>query len=296
MILHDETIRIKLDGVTFMTHEPDPSLSNTRNREPHFRLDEVAIDGWYDGVGVRRQKEARPVTDGDFRAPGRLASRTFSITGTAIANSPIQLQVMRDRLIGIGVDGNFQTIEVYTPSTGMRYAVVGLEDKTQWIRQTDKYATFKIELYAPEPEIYGETRKYTLPAVGVESGINYSLTYPLEYGTGPSQEVVSIENFGNTDAWPIFYVYGDLPSGFTISDGGRNRIVYTELVTMQNPVMIDFAKGTAIQNKISKTTFLTQRDWFPIKRFQSAPITPTLSFPSGNGYGWMEVWMRDTWI
>ena len=294
MILQEDRITIKLDTCTFYTHEPLPMPDGTRRS--HYRLDEVAIDGWYDGVSTRRTSEPRPTSHGDFRTPATLASRVISLSGTAIAKSPAELHKMRDDLLSICNDGGYKVISVDTSSIGVRYTAVGLEGKPQWSRKTDLYATFKLDLFAPDPHVYGEARQYTLPGIGYTSGMKFPVTYPLSYGSKANYEVQNVVNMGNADAWPEIWVYGELPEGFSVTDGRGNWITYTETVTNKKPVILLFDKGMALQGGKNMTTYLTRRDWFPVERNQTKMIQPRLSFPSNNGQGWMEVWVRDTWI
>lgn len=287
MILQEERITITLaDTLAFYSH--DPQLS-----KGHFRLDETAIEGWYDGVSMRRSDEIRPNAWGDFDTAGTLASRIVALSGTAVARNRIELQEMRDTFTSVLINGDFQKMWVDTTTTDPRYMEVGLNGAPQWSRKTDTFAAFKIDLYAPDPRIYGELRPYTIPGTGFDGGMDYPITYDLYYGVNTTSEIQTIQNNGNADSWPIITVTGEMPDGFRITDNIRNYIEYRGPVTSSSPVVLDFKKGTARQRGQDRTTNIIRRDWFPIKPKSS--IYPKLTY-NNTGQGWMQVLAQDTWI
>lgn len=286
MILKEEQIQIILGKLRFWSHTPTV-------QGPHFRLDEVAIDGWYDGVAMRRTSEPRPVHWGDYKTPGYLASRTITLTGTAVASNRFELQQLRNALTGELIDGGYKSMGVFTTTTDRLYIEVGLESKVQWSRQTDTFATFKMDLIAPDPRIYGPTQTWTIPGVGFNGGMKYPTTYPLYYGVDDPFEIQNLHNDGNSDAWPVITVAGTIPDGFKITDKRGNWVTYTGPVTPPNPVTLNFEEGWARQRNRDRTTQLVSRDWFPVRPEEY--VRPALHYV-GSGQGWMEIKLRDTWI
>lgn len=288
MILQDELITVTLGNLIFTSYET-PQIQ--------FRLDEVAIDGWFDGAPMRRTEEVRPTQWGDFKTPGYLGSRLITLTGTAIAPDFVTLQAMRDEFMSTLINGEYILMEVNTTSTGDRYIEVGLESTPKWTRRTDKFASFKMDLIAPDPRIYSVEHIWTIMGRRNEGGLQYPLRYPTQYGRDMPNETQFIDNAGNADAWPIIIATGNMPDGFTLTNGRGDWVRYAGPVGMTASVVLDFARGTAKQRGQDRTSYLAQRDWFPIPPGNS--VQPRFTF-SGTGEvgreGWLEIRLRDTWI
>jgi hypothetical protein len=257
-----------------------------------YILDPTAIVGWTDGTSVRRDATVRPVSSGDFMEPYTLSSRLISLSGTAIAKTASELQVMRDNLMGLFAPGEYAEMTVQTTAS-TRYAVVGLEGSISWTIQTDNVAVFKIDVYAPDPYIYGDTRSFQTGSYQRTGGILYPIKYPMDFNLGTLNTAQTIKNNGNAEAWPVFKVIGDYYSGFTITDNVGSVVRYTGMVTMTAPVFVDMGRGTATQNGVDKTTLVTSREWFSIP--PGGTISPRFT-PIQNGSGWCDIIYRDTWI
>jgi hypothetical protein len=286
MYLKTDRIIVTLKGINFRSYR----LGGTGE----YVLDPTALTGWDDGVNVRRNATVRPVSNGDFKEPYTFSSRLIGISGTAIAASRGELQRMRDALAGILADGEYADISVET-SDSTRYAVVGLEKSLEWTQQHDRVAVFRLELYAPDPHIYGSERTVTLGATNdVGGGLIYPISYPISYNPqGLLEFSPALRNTGNAFAWPKFKVTGDYYSGFTLTDGGDNKVTYSGMVSSAAPVEIDMGRGTAIQNGTDKTVLISERDWFGIPPGET--IKPQFN-PLQSGVGWCDIIIRDTFI
>lgn len=283
MYLKDETIVAKVDGVTFTSFQ---------TTKPHFVLDPVAVTGWYDGASVRRTVTTRPASWGDFTETARRGSRLISFSGTAVANDKFELHTMRDQFMSILIEGGYSEMSL-KDSSGSKFARVGLEDAPSWIVLHDTFAAWKLDLYAPDPRVYGIKEYVTIGDATPSGGLNYPLDYPLDYNTPSTVTAQTIYNAGNIDAWPEFKVTGDFSDGFTITDNKNGRVTYRGLVTMNSPVTLDMLRGTATQNGTDKSILLTNRDWFGIPAKSS--IRPAF-IPFREGNGWCDIMYRDTWI
>jgi len=286
MYLKTDRIIVTLKGINFRSYRSGGT--------GEYVLDPTALTGWDDGVTVRRDATVRPVSNGDFKEPYTFGSRLIGISGTAIATSRGELQRMRDALAGILADGEYADISVET-SVSTRYAVVGLEKSLEWVQQHDTVAAFRLELYAPDPHIYGTERTITLGATNnVGGGLIYPLAYPLNYN--PATLLTynpTMVNNGNAISWPKFKVTGDYYSGFTLTDGKDNKVTYNGIVSTAAPVEIDMGKGTATQNGTDKTVLVSERDWFGI--LPGETIKPEF-VPIQSATGWCDIIIRDTFI
>lgn len=287
MYLKNDKIAVTIKGVLFNSSMVGPT--------GQFVLDPTAIMGWTDGTAARRDATVRPVSNGDFREPATMSSRLISISGTAVARNAVELQVMRDKFVGLLSQGDYTEMSVET-STGIRYSIVALEGAPSWVIQTDNVAVWKLDLYAPDPVLYGPVKSINIGSTSPTSGggLKYRLKYPLNYNTDRSKKVnVTVTNEGNIPAFPIFTITGDYNSGFTLLDNRGKKVTYAGAVTLQSPVTIDMARGTAIQNGVDKSVLLTQRQWFSVA--QGVVMRPSF-IPNQPGIGWCDIMYRDTWI
>lgn len=286
MFLQTDRITIQLDGILITSGHQRPY--------PVYVLDPTAITGWTDGVNIKRSETARPLNDGSFYDPTNFESRTIVLTGTALASSVTELHQMRDSFVKILTNKQYQVMSL-TNNLDTRYAIVSLSSKTEWIQQADKVASWKLELYAPDPRIYGPDQYYQIgSSTSSAGGLKFIIKYPMNYNNSNSLEDLQyITNNGNYESWPVFKVTGDFASGFTITDSVNKEVTYSGMVTTESPVTIDMGHGTAIQNDIDRSALLIKRDWISIKPGET--IRPQFQ-PIQAGPGWCDIIHKDTWI
>lgn len=288
MYLKDDKIVVTIKNTVFRSYK-------IGNPNGELILDPTAMTGWDDGTNVRRDATVRPVSSGDFVEPYTFSARLISLSGTAVASSRGALQRLRDSLLGTIQENEYAEIKVET-SAGVRYSKVGLENKIEWIQQLDNVALFRVELYAPDPHIYGGERRAQAGRYSVTGGLTFPLQYPLNYN--PDEEAIqsSVTNNGNAISYPTFVAVGDFYSGFSIySAFGGKKVTYTGMVTKMSPVTIDMKKGTAIQNGVDKTSLLTERNWFGIAPGET--LSPVFNGLSNDSWvGRCDIIYRDTWI
>jgi hypothetical protein len=283
MILQKDILNLNISGTTFRSKP---------YANPQFVLDENALVGYEDGVNVKRTEAVRPNQWGDFAEPGLLGSRNLTLTGTAIANSASQLHEMRDEFASILSHGGYEEIAVENIN-GTRYLNVSLGGSPSWVQKIDTAAVWKLELYAPDPRMYGFEKSVQITDGSVSGGMNFPVGYPVDFGGPIVSMAISIDNNGNTTSWPVFKVTGNYFSGFKITDGLNKSIVFDGVVSMESPVYIDTGRGTATQNGVDKSSMLSTRDWFGIP--PNSSIAPRF-FPNQDAFGWCDIMYRDTWI
>jgi len=283
MILQNDELFVTISNTVFR---------HTRTGNRQFIFDPDALQGFFDGVNVKRTETTRPNQWGDFSEPGLLGARHITLTGAAVASSPEELLSMRDEFTALLSHGEYKEISVQN-SVQKRYITVALEGSPSWVQKIDTTAVWKLELYAPDPRMFGPQQSIQITDSTVSGGIDYPMNYPVNYGGGIKVMAVSMFNAGNTEAWPVFKVTGDFMQGFSITDGGDNKITYEGIVTMTAPVTIDTGAGTARQGGIDKSVNLSKREWFNIPAGKS--IQP-LFLPKQDAAGWCDIMFRDTWI
>lgn len=282
---------ILINDDLFITVE-DTVFRAKKHINPQFQLDPDALQGFYDGVNVKRSETPRPNQWGDFKEPGMMSAREISISGVATANTPQQLHAMRDEFTGLLSHGGYSEITVQN-SSGTRYLEVGLRGSPSWVQKIDTAALWKLDLYAPNPRMYGPKHTIQITDSTVSGGLGFPLSYPMNFGGPVKSQAQAIFNNGNTESWPVFVVTGDYFSGFSVSDGNSSFITFTGTVTTSSPVTIDTAAGTAMQNGVDRSILLSRRDWFSIP--PNSAIQPAFN-PIQDAFGWCDIIYRDTWI
>lgn len=283
MILKNDNLFVTIDGTVFRSK---------KNANPQFVFDEDALKGFEDGVNVKRTEAVRPNQWGDFREPGLLGPRNLSMTGTAVASNAAELHSMRDQFASLLTDGGYHEISIQN-SVGTRYISVALDGSTSWVQKLDTAAIWKIDLYAPDPRMYGKQNSIQITDSTISGGVDFSLNYPLNFGGSATSQAVSISNNGNTESWPTFKVTGNYFYGFSVTDGANSIITFEGVVSMSAPVYIDTSRGTAIQNGVDKSSLLSRRDWFSVP--SGGSIAPRF-LPIQDAAGWCVIMYRDTWI
>lgn len=282
--LVNEGLMATIDGAVFRTYNGP--------QDPQFIFDEEGLNDFWDSATVRRDDTAYPNGWGDFREPSRRGSVTFSLSGAARARDPRELYALRDQLMGICNDGTYKEFVVRSETGIRRTRTVTLDGSPKWVQKTDTAALFKISFYSPSPYLYGDTKTVDLGQGILAGGLSMPIAYPMDYGNPIVPEIVTLENEGNTHAWPTFVVTGSFPSGFIITDNLGNQVVYNGLITHASPVVINMEKGQATQGGNDRSTLLGRRDWFSIPPRGSIRATFT---PLQQGQGWCTATFRDTW-
>ncbi|QFG12219.1 minor tail protein [Arthrobacter phage Racecar] len=257
-----------------------------------FVFDPEALQGFFDGVGVKRTDTVRPNQWGDFSEPNLLGPRRLTLTGTAVASSTWDLLRMRDEFTALLVEGFYQEISVQN-SVETRYITVTLEGTPSWVQKLDTVAVWKLELYAPDPRMYGFLKTVQITDGSVTGGMNLPVSYPINFGGPIRSTAISVENNGNTKSWPVFKITGNYPNGFNLTDGINSFITFDGMVDMSAPVFVDTGKGTATQGGVDRSSLLSRRDWFYIPPKSS--IAPKF-LPFQDAAGWCDIMYRDTWI
>jgi hypothetical protein len=259
---------------------------------PQFLLDATALVGWTDGVDIKRNFTPRQMRSGDFQEEGHHAARYISITGMAVAPTNTALKLMRDDFTGAVMPSKYQPITV-EDSFGVRSSTVTLGGKTSWIQMTDTVANFKLDLYAPDPYVYGPQKQLQVNSISYYGGATFPAAFPFSFNRPPSALSLVIDNAGNVDSWPIFVATGDLPTGFTVTNNAGRTVTYSGTVTYNAPVSIDMQRGIAMQNGVDRSDNITQRQWFSIP--PGSAIQPSFGALTP-GPGWCDILYKDTWI
>jgi hypothetical protein len=257
-----------------------------------YLLDATALVGWTDGVDIKRNFTPRQMRSGDFQEEGHHAARYISITGMAVAPDIFSLKEMRDDFTGAVMPSKYQTITI-EDSFGVRSSSVTLGGKTSWVQLTDTAANFKLDLYAPDPYVYGPQKQLQVNSISYYGGTSFPVKFPFSFNRPPASLSLILENAGNSDSWPTFIATGALPTGFTITNNAGSTVTYSGAVSYSAPVSIDMQRGVAMQNGVDRSDNITERQWFSIP--PGTTIQPSFGALTP-GPGWCDILYHDTWI
>ncbi len=232
-----------------------------------FLIEPDGFIGWDDGVDVRRDETVLPAGHGSFDAPGYMSSRVVSVAGEFWAQTPQRFEHMRDRLVGLLIEGGADRLTVDQDS-GTRWADVRLAAKTTVLENSDKVsARYQVQFWSPKPYRYGETRVF-----------------------GPGTSVSSF-HYGNVGAAQIIEVTGTMPSGYTVTGAGRQYVVTQALASGQTH-RIDMRTGRLYRNNVLQLGAVSSAGRWQVP--PGAPMTISLSPVAGSGQ--LTVSLTDTYI
>lgn len=268
-----------------------------RELGPRLILDDKGIEGLDSAPSVRREIADRAFSHGAFPEVGHYGPRYVTFSGYALTDTPGQLNGLRDALraaldptqpgqLGIGQASRRQRSVTYYGG------------ELTWDRQTDTRARWQVELYCPDPHIYGDEKSGVLYSNDLSrSGLDTTnLAFPLVYNTTiTAEESDVIDNEGNATAHPVFRFKGNT-DGITIKDGHR-VMTYAGMTDDKTELMIDTYTGEVRYGESDRSYLLTSRDWITIP--PESAITPTVDFiasPETEAALQIQVTWRDTYL
>lgn len=227
-------------------------------------LDRDGIKGVWEGVDVRREDTPRPLAHGSFDAPVFLASRVIPVSGHVSTRSGAELVHEMNRLTGLLAGGGTGRLSL-EDDTGTTFLDVRLGAATQVTQLDDTTARFLVTFWAADPRRYGETHTFAagVPAV----------------------------HYGNFPASPVIEVTGSMPSGYTVSAGGKSFVVAQALTAGQTH-RIDMETGWVYRDGALQTGAVGAAELWTVPPGQR--LLHTLTPVSGSGL--MTVTTIDTYI
>lgn len=176
----------------------------------------IKPDGWKNwesGPGTRGERIDIPHGDGQFDLPVFRSSRSPQVSGHAFAEDDGELLDMGDQFTGLLAEGPGVVVVEMAHST--RWARVRLGDEPLFVPHGgSSYATFTLQMWAPDPRKFGEFPRYFL---GGEVARHY----------------------GNVTAAPVHTVSGSMPNGYTLNGPAGKQFIVTAPLVPGVPHRID---------------------------------------------------------
>lgn len=198
-----------------------------------------------------------PATDGAIVPNqlygGRLISLKGKISGQTVAEYRQNRQDLEYACRIKRVDGSLQPLTL--KFTTMDDAELQVDCYTKDFKMIDKdlmFGNFKIDLFAPNFQILGQTLKISDIYIFSGGGVEIPLEVPMDMSSGASV-IASLENAGNTDAFPTIIFYGPItdPVLDNQSNGDQLSVDYTILtgerieINTKNRTALHYASASA---------------------------------------------------
>lgn len=179
------------------------------------------LTGWWEPPSMRTEQHDR-VGHGAFPSRGALAGRLVTLTGHVLAAHERDLLDQTQELAALLGDGEPGTLHVQglgdtTHATVWRHGKPAIDIDGGGLQ----YASFQLQLWAPDPYRYGPERSFT-GAVGGQ---------------------IRVYHRGNTWAAPTIRVEGAAPSGYSIIGPAGETYTVTTPVAPGRPHLVSMATG-----------------------------------------------------
>ena len=237
-------------------------FDGTDTIEPELSIDRDGLTGWLKGgVGTRYESVPRANADGDHDLPVYRTGRRVTLTGLIRTEDPDdQSRLMRSLtgLMDLRTSAQFAVVTEFDTT----WADVKVDNVEVNVLAYGQTARYRLELWADDPRIFGETRVFS-------SGQDAS-------------------HRGNASAVPELEVTGVYTSGYTVSVPGKSFVVTQALAAGQTH-RIDLKTGWLYRNGVLQSGAVGQADTWVVPK--GTPVKHTLS-----GSGVLKVSVVDTFI
>lgn len=220
-----------------------------------YTIESDSVRGWLiDGVDMRTEQIDRPAAHGAFNLPGFLTGRSISWGGLILTDTPEEQNHAMLRLSGLLADGG--TDRLVGENTDTRWADVarGGEFDMKMLRH-GKVASYRLQLWAANPRIFGETREFPSGTPAYHYG-NFPATPRPLVGAGSGGYTVSGPG-GRTvvvGSAPSAAHYIDFANGGLFTNAGARQV---GAITTYRPWTV--APGQTVSASISGSRSLSQR-------------------------------------
>ncbi|WP_178945898.1 hypothetical protein [Kocuria sp. TGY1127_2] len=213
------------------------------------------------------------------------AGNTYTLTGLAKADRTRSAFTIRYVLTGPGRTDQSGYL-LASPVT--REVSLDWESYSLPISVPEGYTAMTITVYTNHKNgaVTDAVQDIAVTLTGPKPGV-------LTFGTSNPNTRAIIENQGNSTAYPLIRIVGDMPSGFVLHDSTGRTIEYPAPVWQQAPVEVNNQDGAIYQNNLDQSARATRRQWFSIPAGSTNTVRIT-ALQSGDGYA--DIIHHDTYL
>lgn len=255
--MSEAVLEVRLAGVHF---------NGNSRASSGFVIEPGGLTGWAESPSGTDNGGQRTNAHGSYDVPMYRAARPLTLSGHVLADSPYDLEKMRDRITGLLSDGESGELVVQTVADVRRAKVRVVTARAPELdKQT---ASFIVQMIAADPRRYGD---------------------PNSFGPGTSLQV---SHRGNTVAIPTIRVTGSMPSGYKITGPGGREYVVSQGLSSGQTHEIRFRTGWLYRNGALQRS--------AVSRMQTWAIPPggrtSMGLVPVSGSGQMTVEVPDTFM
>ncbi|WP_104084251.1 hypothetical protein [Cryobacterium sp. Y11] len=212
----------------------------------------VTLDGWEDGVSMRRSSQPIPQNHGDFDVPTFMEGRTVNFTADAYARNPMELAHRGHGFTALLAQGTSRMVTIELDGQTLWGMARRGNAAPRWRRAPGgvDLARASMELFFPNPRKFGESRVFTGAA-------------PVAF------------HYGNFPATPVFTVTGSAPAGYTINLSAGKQYTVTVPLASGVPHVIDMADGYLRINGLIVSNSVGRADLLAIPGGASVAVSVT---------------------
>jgi hypothetical protein len=132
-------------------------------------------------------------------------------------------------------------------------------------RTSSSKFSYTVDIVAVDPFRYedGTPDVTGLPTAG--TGHMWPMKWPIRWGAPGDTGRLTLSNEGSARAWPTFMVHGGTGGGFELEQVGTGRMIrFSQALLFGSTAVINSQDGTVLVDGVSRSTFLTRRDWFSV--------------------------------
>ena len=250
------------------------------------------ISGWLDGVGVDL-RSVRRIGHGVYSEPPEFQARVMALTGWVSVDDCGTQQELRNRLTGLMPRGDDVPLTVEHGGLTLT-CMVHLADRPT-VDPIGHGFLWELAVASDLPWLYAPEQRAAVGAVDSSIGLVYPLFSPagvLDYGGGEPVADGSTTNRGNADAWPTYWLRGDMPAGFRLTDRGH-VIEWNGPIRPGSLLAVDSSRNAVEIWGTDVSQFLSRDDFQPVRPGESTSVKFE---PLGGGSGICEVRLASTYI
>lgn len=224
-----------------------------------YSVDRGALSGWFERPGVKQDRQSRPLGDGNFLAPAWREGKLPAWEGLIFTDSLAEQHKAINDLGPLLGDGELIRLTVQSPegAVSKTWADAQLDDEpTHEILVPGRIAKYRVRMYCPGSYRFGEVRSFASGEAAYHRG--------------------------STDALPAFEVTGTMPSGYSVTAGGKTFTV-TQALSSGQKHTFDFADGGLVYRNgvLQRGVYAHPRQMWSIG--QGVRLVHTLTPVSGSG-------------
>ncbi|MED6116904.1 hypothetical protein PIB30_104674, partial [Stylosanthes scabra] len=221
--------------------DQDPTIMGRRAGEALAWQMEKDLKGWFGGVGVHADDTQRTLGHGLFAASALRTGRALTLSGFMLFSTD-EDRLLADRFLsGLLWDGEFGELEVTTGDLTLS-TQVRLDGEVSHAYHGEHGVDLQVPLVAPDPFLYGDEQVARIYPAGTGTGLVWPLfsgpsedgeslvsVGGLSYGARTLDTLAVVHNRGNAESHPVIRVWGEFPSGFTLTADTGETIAYPVL-------------------------------------------------------------------